>query len=88
MYYVFVFKKQNNEFYYKAKGYLYFQNHPLGYVNQYGHEIVLIIPISLISYKRKHPFKYFKRFLIKKSIRFLRKLDDKGRKEFSEWDYF
>ena len=73
MFYIFVYKK-NNEYYYKLKDKVYFFTHPLGYTNGYGHELILIIPISSELYKKRHIFSLY-HYILKKLISFLQFLD-------------
>lgn len=73
MFYIFVYKKKD-EYYYKLKDKVYYFTHPLGYTNQYGHELILIIPVSTMLYKKRHRFSLYHHTL-KKLISFLQRLD-------------
>ena len=74
--YFFVYKK-GNEYYYKYKSKVYFYTHPLGYKNQYGHEIVLIIPVDKNLIRNKISLSRLIKRINKKLIRFLNNIDKK-----------
>lgn len=65
-----VWKKKDNNYYYKSvKG--FYCNYEVGYINQYGHEIVLIInDFGYLPYKSSFPKKF-----LKKTIRFLKGIE-------------
>ena len=74
MNYIFVFKKKDT-YYYKVKGLVYYWTHPIGYKNQYNHEIILIIPISNFIDRKRNPLKYYKNKVITSLIRLLKKIN-------------
>lgn len=61
--------KNKNEYYFKKIKGGYCKYYP-GYVNQYNHEVILVIDISDLIYKKP-----LKLRLIKRTIRFLEKFD-------------
>lgn len=62
---------KNNTYYYKISKLTYF-NYCVGYSNQYGHVVVLIIPFNSMSFLDR--LKQFVKKSIKRLIRFLDKL--------------
>lgn len=65
-----IWRKYNNEFYYKVVG--IFGKCDVGFKNSYGHEIVYSIDFNQVFYKPN----FFKK-VIKRLIRFLQKLEQK-----------
>lgn len=74
MLYLIVYKnKDNNTYFYKLKKYGYVLMHELGSKNQYGQQIVLIIPITEEVYKKTHPIQTFKRKILTKISHYINK---------------
>lgn len=71
--YIIIFKTPSNTFYYKIKDKIYSYKHPVGFKNQYGHEVLFIIPITEDIYKRRHPFYGLRKKLVRKIMKFLEK---------------
>lgn len=71
--YIVIFKTPSNHFYYKVKDKFYSYKHPVGFKNQYGHEVLFIIPIIEEIYKKRHPFYLFRKRLVRKLMKFLEK---------------
>lgn len=69
---IIIWKKKDNTYYYREVSGFY-ANYHIGYENQYGHEVILIID-HFKDYVR--PISFRKR-AIKKVISFLQKLDKK-----------
>lgn len=62
--------KNKNEYYFKKiKG--YYCKYDVGYVNSYNHEVILVIDISDVIYKKP-----VKKRLIRRIIRLLENLDN------------
>lgn len=72
--YYFIFKRPDNTYYFKLKGYAYYLTHTLHSINQYRHEIVLIIPINSGVYKFSENFAFYKKRIKRKIIRLLEKI--------------
>lgn len=70
MYFV-IYKRPDNTYYYKVVKYF---THYVGFVNQYKHEVILIISIPRAYYKRCHPLKYFLKNIIRHLVRVLDKI--------------
>lgn len=74
MSYYYIFKRPDNTYYFKLKGYGYNLTHHIHDINQYGHEIVLIIPINSSIYKFSENFAFFKKRIKRKIIRWLERI--------------
>lgn len=74
--YFFIYKNKDN-YYYKYKGRAYYYTHPLGFKNQYGHEIILIIPVTENLVRNKLSLSRLIIKFNKKLIRFLEKINRK-----------
>ena len=72
MIYLIVFKKKDT-YSYVLKRRPYLITHPLGHTNQYGKEVILIIPISKLMYDKKHLLKSCINKTFKKIINLLSK---------------
>lgn len=64
-----IWKKKDNNYYYRVVS-GYYCNYEVGYINQYGHEIILIINNFYLMNRTSFP----KRFL-RKTIRFLKGIE-------------
>lgn len=73
MLYLIVYKNKDNTYFYKLKYYSYVLTHELGFKNQYGQQIVLIIPITEEVYKKSHPIKTLKRKILVKISNYINK---------------
>lgn len=69
--YIVIFKRPNSTYYYRIRGHLYPYSHDIGWTNQYGHELILIISVTSLVYKKRHPIRYVKRRIIRKLIKWL-----------------
>lgn len=65
--YYFIYKRPNNTYYSKLKSVGYFMTHKIGYTNQYGHELILIISIPETLSNRFTPLLIFK-YKVKRKI--------------------
>lgn len=75
MYYLVIYYNENKkEFYYKLKDFWYARTHPIGYVNQYNHKVVLIVSIDK-NLLPKPTIKLFLHNLLIKVIRFCKNID-------------
>lgn len=75
--YFFIYKRPNDTYYFKLKGLSYYMTHELGFTNQYGHKLILIIsipravrnhftPLSILKFKVKRKIVYVLDLIIKK----------------------
>lgn len=75
MNYLIVYYNENKkEFYYKLKDFWYARMHPIGFVNQYNHKVVLIVSIDK-NLLPKSNIKLFLHNLLCKVIHFCKKID-------------
>lgn len=67
---IIVWQKQDGSYYYrKIKG--WYKNYPIGFINSYGHTVILVINLDDLVYFRQ---KSLKTRLISKIIRVLEKI--------------